>query len=192
MGGHGFGGFRAGIGFGGGRTFGLEAFEVSKCAVVGALEGGEATLNHVEPAGSSAPGDGGVPFRLVVRFFVALEILDLIVPDERLDAAHAAEEPIGIYKRVDSGLFARADRSARRGVVTGQVVEGRGVFADDECGFGVGAGFQGIEGGYGFARDGGGSSGFLRITAIRFDLSLGCHAGFEIARRQTGSGRAAL
>ena len=84
---------------------------------------------------------------------------------------------------VDGGLFAGTDRAAGGLVFAGEVVEGFGGFAVDEEGLGVDAGFEGVEGGGSFAGGGGGSGGFLRITAIRFDLSLGGHAGSEIARR---------
>ena len=68
----------------------------------------------------------------------------------------------------------------------------RSGLALDEEGLGVEADFDGVEAGCGFAGGGDGSGGSLRIAAIRVDLSLGGHDGFEIARRQAGSDRGGL
>jgi len=176
------GGFGAG-GVGSGRTLGLEAFKVDEGAVVGAVEGGEAALNAEEPLLGTIPADAGDNLLVDRAFLGPGPGLDFVVPNEGFDAAHAAEEPIGMNEGVDGGLFAGADGAAGGLVFADEVVEGFGGLAVDEEGLGVDAGFDGVEGGGGFSGGGGGSGGFLRITAIRFDLSLSGHAGSEIARR---------
>jgi hypothetical protein len=64
--------------------------------------------------------------------------------------------------------------SARRkgGVGGDEGLEIGGGFVGDDFGFGIDAGFEGveIEGRGGFPGDGAGAGGFLRVTAIGFDL----------------------
>jgi hypothetical protein len=48
--------------------------------------------------------------------------------------------------------------------------ESRGVFAGDDLGLGINAGFQGIEADSGLALDRAWTWGFLRIESIRLDL----------------------
>ena len=160
----------------------LEALEVGEGAVVGAVEGGEAPLEAEEVFFGAVPADDGGVW-MVERVVVgAAPTLDFVVPEEGLDVAEATEEPIGVDEGVDGGLFAGADGPAGDGVFAGEVVESFGGFAVDEEGLGVGAGLEGVAGRGGFAGDGGGSGRLLRIATIRFDLSLGGHAGFGITR----------
>jgi hypothetical protein len=74
----------------------------------------------------------------------------------------------------------------------GEVLEIGLAFADDDLGLGVEAGLGVVEGGGGFARDGAGAGGFLRIAAIGFDFELGGHRRFcfEGSRRVGGVCRA--
>ena len=62
-------------------------------------------------------------------------------------------------------------------VVGDELLEIGEFFGREDEGFGVDAGLQGIHGGGGFACDRGGAGGFLRVTAVRFDLTLGRHNG---------------
>jgi hypothetical protein len=55
-------------------------------------------------------------------------------------------------------------------VLSGEESESRGVFAGDDLGLGVNAGFQGIEADSGLALDGAWTSGFFRVEAVGLDL----------------------
>src|SRR5437868_5165286 len=96
----------------------------------------------------------------------------IVVHGQAFDAAHAAEEPIAVDEGVDGGLLERANGTAAGLVFAGEGLESLGVLAVDDEGLRVGAGFEGVEGSGGFPGAGGRSSGFLRITTIRIDLSL--------------------
>lgn len=52
----------------------------------------------------------------------------------------------------------------------GEGVEGGGIFAGDDLGFGVDAGLERVEAGYGLPLQASGAGGFLRITMIRLDV----------------------
>ena len=60
-------------------------------------------------------------------------------------------------------------------VVVDELLEVGEFLGGENEGFGVDAGFEGIHGGGGFACDRGGAGGFLRVTAVRFDLTKGRH-----------------
>ena len=55
----------------------------------------------------------------------------------------------------------------------GEGLEFGGVFVADDLGFGVDAGFQGVERGDGLAFGGSGAGGFLRVQPVGVDLCLG-------------------
>ena len=56
-------------------------------------------------------------------------------------------------------------------ILGGESGEGRGIFAGDDLGLSVDAGFEGIEADGGLALCGGWTSRFLSIESIGFDLS---------------------
>jgi hypothetical protein len=60
----------------------------------------------------------------------------------------------------------------------GEVLEIGLAFADDDLGLGVEAGAEGVLAGGGFARDGAGAGGLLRIATVGVDLELGGHKRF--------------
>jgi hypothetical protein len=64
-------------------------------------------------------------------------------------------------------------------VLGGKLLEVGGVFGGEDEGFGVDAGFEGVHRGSGFARDGGGASGFPGVTAIGFYLTESRHGGLQ-------------
>ena len=56
-------------------------------------------------------------------------------------------------------------------VVVDELLEVGESFGGEDEGFRVDAGFEGIHGGGGFARDRGGAGGFPRVAAVRFYLT---------------------
>jgi hypothetical protein len=60
-------------------------------------------------------------------------------------------------------------------VVVDELLEVGQLFGGEDEGFGMDAGFEGVNGGCGFACDRGGAGGFLRVTAVGFYLTLGGH-----------------
>ena len=91
------------------------------------------------------------------------------------ELAEAALLPIGIDHGLDVvALVGRLGLEAVK-VFAGEFLVFGGVFAWDNGGGCVGAVFQGVEAGDGLALDGAGSSGMLRISAVRGELSGGRH-----------------
>jgi len=186
-----FGGGRRGGG-GGFEASGLEALEALEGAVVGAAEGGDATLEDDEMVGDAVVGEGEGAGLVELGAEVVAAAAELGVPDLGFDGVHAAEEPVGAEEFEDEGGFARAFGAAGVEVFGGEGVEGGGVLILKEEGFGVEAGAEGVAGGGGATGVGTGSGGEERITAIRFDLGLGGHLGSGVARRQWASGTVRL
>ena len=62
-------------------------------------------------------------------------------------------------------------------VVFGELDESVGVFGGEDEGLGVDAGFEGVQGGGGLAKDRGRAGGFLGVTAIGFYLTVRRHSG---------------
>ena len=91
--------------------------------------------------------------------------------------AQAALEPLTIYKVVDEGAGFGGGGIVALVVFVDELLEVGEFFGGEDEGLGVDAGFEGIHGGDGFACDRGGAGGFLRVTAVRFDLSKGRHMG---------------
>ena len=77
--------------------------------------------------------------------------------------AKAAEDPIAVDERIDQGSAFGGSGLVVVVVFAGEGLEGGGVFAGDDFGFGEDAGLQGVGGGalFAFGRDGPG--GELRI-----------------------------
>ena len=101
---------------------------------------------------------------------------DFIVPELGFDAAEAAELPIGI----DEGVGEKA-REGRGGLKLLVVAGGDGlqfgrIFAGDDLGFGVDAGFERIEAGDGLPLRRAGAGGVLGVATIRLDLADGSHS----------------
>ena len=96
--------------------------KIGESAVVDAVEG-EATLNALEAFGDLVVG---VQERIRYDLRAFVDLFELAVPVLGFDAAHAAEEPVGMDEGVDGGLFAGADGAAGGLVFAGEVVEGFG------------------------------------------------------------------
>ena len=61
-------------------------------------------------------------------------------------------------------------------VLVDELLEVGELLGREDEGLGVDTGFEGIHGGDGFACDRGGAGGFLRVTAVGFDLTKGGHS----------------
>jgi hypothetical protein len=155
---------------------GLEALEFGEAAVVQAFEGGEASLDAVDPILDIAVGvEEDVLLFEVVAFDLA-EVAGLRIPMFGFDTAHAAEEPIGVDEGVDRGALAGTGGAAGVEVLADEGVEFAGVLAIDQKGVGIDTGAGRVVGRGGLAGVRAGAGGFLRIATIRMDLGLGGHS----------------
>jgi len=170
-------GLRGGFGRRGGLEV-LEDFEGTEVHAIGgidaALDAGEGIEGGVE---SVAEGgivlDGGVEEIGVGEVFV--EAFDLVIPELGFDAAEAALGPLSGDEGVDERELDGIGGAEVEEELGGEGFEFGGIFAGDDVGPGVDAGFEGVESGAGFALGGGGAGGFLGVEAIGVDLGLGGH-----------------
>jgi hypothetical protein len=161
---------------GGRGTAALEALELGESAVVEALEGGEAPLDAVDPILDMPVGvEEDVLLIKLVAFDLA-EVVGLRIPLFGFDAAHAAEEPIGVDEGVDRSALAGAGGAAGVEVLADEGFELGRVLAIDQKGVGIDPGAGRVVGRDGLAGVRAGAGGFLRIAPIRIDLGLGSHS----------------
>jgi hypothetical protein len=167
----------------------LELLELLEGALGGAFVGVEAALETLEAVFEVA--EGGTEISLAeadVTAIVGLVIEDVVqletmFPEVGFHGAKAADIPLVVDQGVYEVTLAGGGRAELGVVFGGELREGFGIFAADDVGLGVNAGFQGIS-----ATDslrsharglltgvGAGAGGFLRIQAIREDLLFGCH-----------------
>ena len=158
---------------------GLELAEVVKSAVVGAMEGiaaafeaGEGLAGVLEGFAEETVGEGfmGAPAVVVVGDFEELGF-----PKLGFGLAQAAEGPFGIDEDIDEGTLGGGLGAVIVEVLSGERGEGIGVFAADDLGFGVDAGFQGILGRDGLALSGARTGRFGSIQTIGLDLVFSGH-----------------
>ena len=160
-------GFRRGVGDGlfggrgGGGAFGVEALQVAQGTVPGALGRIGAALKEREVFFAAhevqAFGVGAVAHVLVIG---------VVVPDLGVGERIAVEEPVGVDEGGDEeGLFGSGGVPAEE-ISVGKGAEFGGVFAGDDLGSGVEAGFQGIGTGGGLAPGGAWACGALRVAAV--------------------------
>jgi hypothetical protein len=133
---------------------------------VEAGEGVEGVLESV--------AEGGAVLDLGVEKFglgeIFVEAIDLVIPELGFDAAEAALDPFGGDEGVDErelGGIGGLVLIVKRG---GEGFEVGGIFAGDDVGPGVDAGFEGVEGGGGFTLGSFGAGGFLGVAAVGVDL----------------------
>jgi hypothetical protein len=104
-----------------------------------------------------------------------VEELELVGPEVGFDGAEAADLPLVVDEGVHQVALAGGDGVELGVVLSGEMGEGLGVFAADDVGLGVNAGFQGIHAGDGLAGLGARAGGFQRILTIRLDLFVASH-----------------
>jgi hypothetical protein len=155
----------------------LEGFEGAEVHAVGALD---AALNACEGIEGGVEGvaeggivlDGGVE---EIGVGEIVEAFDAIVPELGFDAAEAALDPLGGDEGVDERELVGIGGAEVEEEGSSKGFEFGGVFAGDDVGPGVDAGFEGVERGGGFALGRGGAGGFLGVEAVGVDLGLGGH-----------------
>jgi hypothetical protein len=143
----------------------LELEELLEGAVVAALGGIDAAMEAGELFLAADEGAAGGD-----QIFLGATLMHGVLPDLGFGVAEAAELPRGGHHGVDQKEVFR-----RRGLEAGVVVDSEGfqggrIFAGDDVGLSVDAGFEGIEAGDGLAPWGTRAGGFLRIEAVGLDL----------------------
>jgi hypothetical protein len=103
--------------------------------------------------------DGGIDEIGVGEILV--EALDLVIPELGFDAAEAALGPLGRDEGVDERELDGVGGAEVEHECRGEGFEFGGIFTGDDVRPGVDAGFEGVEGGGGFAFGRGGAGGFL-------------------------------
>jgi hypothetical protein len=107
---------------------------------------------------------------------VFVEAFDLVPPELGFDAAEAALGPLGKDEGVDERELVGAGGVVVEEKCRGEGLEFGGIFAGDDEGPSVDAGFERVEGGAGFAFGRGGARGFLGVKAIGVNLCFGRHS----------------
>ena len=182
-----------GIGSGGlglfqllGLVGGLEALEFLEGAVVVAADRIDAALEAIEHAVGEVedPAVG-----MLIRGVSALRILGLVFPEFRLAAAEPAQQPVAVDQGIDQQAALGRGCGETLLICGDEIFELVRIFAGDDLGFGVNAGFQGIEAGRGLALGGAWAGGFLGVLTIRLGLFVCGHVSwFEGSRGQVGDG----
>ena len=138
--------------------------------IVRALSGIDAALQAVEGVDAALEDmTEGVVFIDTVG--LVLGGVGMKSPELGFDAAQAAELPIGVDERIDQETFEGRGGLELLVIIGGEGVEGGGIFAGDDLGFGVNSGLESVEAGYGLPLRRAGASRFLRIATIRLDLA---------------------
>ena len=134
----------------------LEAFELGDGEIEVALGGVNEAL---EAADVVADGEEGLA---ELGLGVGLEeVGDFVEPDLGRDPGEAAEHPDGVDGTVEEVALSGGEGLIAEVVLAGEVLMVGEVFARDDLGLGVDAGFQGILGGAGFAFLGAGPGRFV-------------------------------
>jgi hypothetical protein len=144
---------------------GLDFLKGREGAVVGAVGGVDAALEAVEILAAGVPDLGHIE-----TFDRGVEAFEIVPPDLRFEGAEAALEPLGGDEGIDQGAHFGSGGLVAVVVFGDEEGEDRGVFAGDDLGLGVDAGFQGIEADCGLTLSGGWTSGFLRVEPVGLDL----------------------
>jgi hypothetical protein len=103
-----------------------------------------------------------------------------VLPELGLDAAEAAQLPIGGDERVDQATLGGIGRLVLVLILGSKGFEITGVFAGDDVGLGMDAGFEGVETRNGLAFRGTRSGGFLGIATVGRELLMGRHEIYSI------------
>ena len=144
-----------------------EGFELLEGELVVALGGVDAALEALELAAADVEDTA---FGVFVGVDAAGGFHGGEAPERSLGAAQSAKGPLAMDEGIDEGA-ALGGGSVEAVVVIGdQGFELGGIFASDDFGFRVNAGFQGVEADGGFTGAGAGPGGFLRVEAIGFEL----------------------
>ena len=143
----------------GGLASGLEALKVERGLVIGSLDAGDLAIEAGQAFVIAAVG--------VAEFGAGIVAADGAAafngtgPDLGFGGTETAESPGILEQMVDEFAFGSVGRLPAVGELFGEGAELIGVFAGDDDGSGVDAGFEGVEADGGFAVVGRGSGGFL-------------------------------
>ena len=99
----------------------------------------------------------------------------LVVPDFGVGERIAAKEPLGIDDGGDEERLLGSGGFPAEEVLAGEGAEFGGVFAGDDLGAGIEAGFEGVGTGGGLALGGSWTGGSLSVEAVGGDLFGGAH-----------------
>jgi hypothetical protein len=157
----------------------LEQQQLLESPVVAALGGIDAAMQAVE---SIQAGMEGLPGRHDI--FAAIPVQHGDIPELGLGFAEAAELPLGGYHGIDEEAPFGGGGLKAVVMLDGENFEDFRVFAWDDVGVSVNAGFEGIEAGNGLAVLGAGAGGVLRVAAVRFNLEDSSHTfRLQVSRR---------
>jgi hypothetical protein len=139
----------------------LEAFEVTEGVAEVALGGIDHALEAGEGAVGEAEGmaDGGI----LVEYG---DLIHLVAIDLGFGDAEAAESPGGADQDVDQVALLRDGGAVALEVLIEEGLEMGGIFAGNDEGLGVDAGFQGVHAGTGLALSGARARGAVGMGAI--------------------------
>jgi hypothetical protein len=108
-------------------------------------------------------------------FELVVAVLEVVGVEVGFGEAEAADEPLVVDDGVDEVPLTRGDGVELGIVFVAEAGEGFGLFRADDQGFGMKAGFEGVESGNGLTGVRARAGRVLRIQTIRGDLFLGCH-----------------
>jgi len=108
-------------------------------------------------------------------------LFDFMSPQFGFQPGEPLEQPIGANQRIDQEAFEPGGGHPILVIAGGHGFQFGGIFAGDDLGFGIDAGFERVEARNGLALLGARAGGELRIPAIRLDLT---RAGHIIHRSQ--------
>jgi len=140
--------------------------ELSESAVASAACGVDASLDEAE--GLCVLGDD---LALAVGVGDGAEALViLVIPEGSFRGIEAAKGPFAADEVVHEAAGLGGGGLIVGVIFAGELLEVGGVFAGDDDGLGVEAGFEGVHRGGGLARDGGGAGGFLGVATVGGEL----------------------
>jgi hypothetical protein len=166
----------------------VQLAELLEGALTGALIGVEAALETLEAVFEVKEGraEGELSPADVVRVIrvegLAIVSIEGAFPELGLDAFETADFPFVADDGIDEVPLAGSDGMELGVISGGELGEGLGIFAANDVGFGMKAGFQGVHAGGGFAGLGAGTGGTLRVETVCFDLFGSCHKSSARAR----------
>ena len=160
-------------GSGRGLAVGLEALEIAEGFLVGALGVADtAVQTHEDVAGGGKSLAQG-------NTFGAAGAHGVVLPELRLDAEEAAEQPFVADEGIDEETLVGGAGEEASEVLVLEFGELLAALADDEGGVGIETGFEGVLGGRGFAFGSAGSGGLEGVEAVGVNLALSGHSGWR-------------
>jgi hypothetical protein len=123
------------------------------------------------------------------KVFLRAPVTHGILPDLGLEFVEATDLPVGGYHDIHQEALHGGGGLEVVVVFEGEGFQDGGVFAGDDLGLSVDAGFEGMEAGNGIAFDGARAGGFRRIEAVGLVLIVCRHDFCLEGSRRGGGGR---